>query len=408
MSAAASPLQSTLLQYKTEVIEELDSILSWWMKYMPDEKQGGFYGSVNNDNISDANAVKGLVLNSRILWAFSAAYSRTKEPSHLNFATEAYNYIVKFFVDEEYGGAYWSLNSDASVHDGRKQIYGIAFCIYGLAEYYKITNDKKALEIAIQFYEVIEKYSFDKKNNGYWEAFTRNWEAIDDVRLSDKDSNEAKTMNTHLHVVEAYANLYSVWNDEQLKKQIINLLNLFDSYFINKNNHHYNLFFDNDWNLKSTLQSYGHDIEAAWLLQQCAEIIGEENAILTFRKLALPVTNATISMIDKDGGMWYEYDAASNEMIYEKHSWPQAEAMIGFLNAYQISGDAGWLFHSLQSWNFIKQKIINRNNGEWYWGVTKDNNIMEKEKAGFWKCPYHSGRACLEVIDRVEDLLSKK
>jgi len=408
MSAAASSLQSTLLQYKTEVSHELDSILSWWMKYMPDEKQGGFYGSVNNDNIPDTNAVKGLVLNSRILWAFSAAYSRTKEQSHLNFATEAYNYIVKYFVDEEFGGAYWSLNSDGRVYDGRKQIYGIAFCIYGLAEYYKITNEKKALEIAIRFYEVIENYSFDEIKNGYREAYTRNWQPIDDLRLSDKDSNEAKTMNTHLHIVEAYANLYSVWNDEKLKKQIINLLNLFDTYFINKNNHHYNLFFDNDWNLKSTLQSYGHDIEAAWLLQQCAEIIGEENAIQTFRKLALPVTEATISMIDKDGGMWYEFEAASNEMIYEKHSWPQAEAMIGFLNAYQVSGEARWLSLSLKSWHFIKQTIINKDNGEWYWGVTKNNNIMEKEKAGFWKCPYHSGRACLEIIDRVEELLSKK
>lgn len=408
MSAAASSLQSTLLQYKTEVSHELDSILSWWMKYMPDEKQGGFYGSVNNDNIPDTNAVKGLVLNSRILWAFSAAYSHTKEQSHLNFATEAYNYIVKFFVDEEYGGAYWSLNCDGSVYDGRKQIYGIAFCIYGLAEYYKITNDNKVLEIAIRFYEGLEKYSFDDIKNGYREAYTRNWQPIDDLRLSDKDSNEAKTMNTHLHIVEAYANLYSVWNDEKLKKQIINLLNLFDTYFINKNNHHYNLFFDNDWNLKSTLQSYGHDIEAAWLLQQCAEIIGEENAIQTFRKLALPVTEATISMIDKDGGMWYEFEAASNEMIYEKHSWPQAEAMIGFLNAYQVSGEARWLSLSLKSWHFIKQTIINKDNGEWYWGVTKNNNIMEKEKAGFWKCPYHSGRACLEIIDRVEELLSKK
>lgn len=408
MSAAASSLQSTLLQYKTEVSHELDSILSWWMKYMPDEKQGGFYGSVNNDNIPDTNAVKGLVLNSRILWAFSAAYSRTKEQPHLNFAKEAYNYIVKYFVDEEFGGAYWSLNSDGRVYDGRKQIYGIAFCIYGLAAYYKITNEKKALEIAIRFYEVIENYSFDEIKNGYREAYTRNWQPIDDLRLSDKDSNEAKTMNTHLHIVEAYANLYSVWNDEKLKKQIINLLNLFDTYFINKNNHHYNLFFDNDWNLKSTLQSYGHDIEAAWLLQQCAEIIGEENAIQTFRKLALPVTEATISMIDKDGGMWYEFEAASNEMIYEKHSWPQAEAMIGFLNAYQVSGEARWLSLSLKSWHFIKQTIINKDNGEWYWGVTKNNNIMEKEKAGFWKCPYHSGRACLEIIDRVEELLSKK
>ena len=407
MTTAENSLQSTLVQYKTEVEGELHSILSWWMKYMPDQEHGGFYGSVNNDNIPDSIAVKGLVLNSRILWAFSASYAVTKNTSHLNFATKAYQYIVANFVDEEQGGVYWSLNVDGSIHDGRKQIYGIAFCIYGLAEYYKITNDKKALQIAIQFYEVIEKYSFDKKDNGYWEAFTRNWQPIDDVRLSDKDSNETKTMNTHLHVVEAYANLYAIWPEEKLKKQIINLLDIFDTHFINKNNHHLNLFFDDAWNLKSSLQSYGHDIEAAWLLQQCAEIINDKESIVKFRHLALPISQATNEGMDKDGGLWYEYEVADNEMIYEKHSWPQAEAMIGFLNTYQVSGDESWLLQSLQSWNFIKENIIDKEKGEWYWGVTKDDKKMSKEKGGFWKCPYHSGRACLEIMYRVDKLLSK-
>lgn len=407
MTTAENSLQSTLVQYKTEVEGELHSILSWWMKYMPDQEHGGFYGSVNNDNIPDSIAVKGLVLNSRILWAFSASYAVTKNKSHLDFATKAYQYIAENFVDEEQGGAYWSLNVNGSIHDGRKQIYGIAFCIYGLAEYYKITNDKKALQLAIQFYEVIEKYSFDKKDNGYWEAFTRNWQPIDDVRLSDKDSNETKTMNTHLHVVEAYANLYAIWPEEKLKKQIINLLEIFNTHFINKNNHHLNLFFDDAWNLKSTLQSYGHDIEAAWLLQQCAEIINDKESIVKFRHLALPISQATNEGMDKDGGLWYEYEVADNEMIYEKHSWPQAEAMIGFLNTYQVSGDESWLLQSLQSWNFIKENIIDKEKGEWYWGVTKDDKKMSKEKGGFWKCPYHSGRACLEIMYRVDKLLSK-
>ena len=406
MAIAENPLQPRLLQYKTEVESELHSMLNWWMKYMPDEIHGGFYGSVNNENIPESGAIKGLVLNSRILWAFSAAYPVSKNKAHADFATKAYQYIVKNFVDEELDGAYWSLNEDGSVHDGRKQIYGIAFCIYGLAEYYKITNDDAALQLAIKFYEVIEKYSFDKKDNGYWEAFTRNWKPIDDVRLSDKDSNETKTMNTHLHVVEAYANLYSVWPDAKLRQQVINLLDIFETHFVNKNNDHLHLFFDDGWNLKSSLQSYGHDIEAAWLLQQCAEIINDDKTINTFRQLALPITAATNEGMDKDGGLWYEYEAASDEMIYEKHSWPQAEAMIGFLNAYELSGDERWLQQSLQSWNFIKENIIDKENGEWFWGIKKDGSRMNKEKGGFWKCPYHSGRACLEVIRRVDQLLA--
>ncbi len=407
MAPTETSLQSKLIQYKNEVENELHSILSWWMEHMPDERQGGFYGSVSNNNVPDPTAVKGLVLNSRILWAFSAAYSLTKKKSHLNFATDAFNYIVKYFVDEEYDGAYWSVNADGSMHDGRKQIYGIAFCIYGLSEYYKITKDEKALQVAIQFYNTIEKYSFDEKRNGYIEAFTRNWQPIDDLRLSDKDNNETKTMNTHLHIVEAYANLYSVWPEEKLKKKVINLSGLFDTYFINTKNYHLNLFFDDEWNIKSAIQSYGHDIEAAWLLQQCAEIIDDENAKQKFRQLALPVSEATKEGLDNDGGLWYEYEESSNEMIYEKHSWPQAEAMIGFLNAYQLSGDENWLSKSLRSWNFIKKNIIDAKNGEWFWGITKDAEIMNKEKAGFWKCPYHNSRACLEIICRVEKVLTK-
>jgi len=389
-----------LLRYKTELTEELTDILSYWMRHTID-RSGGFYGSVNNRNMPDKAAAKGLVLNSRILWTYSAAYQLTRNLNHYKTAQRAFDYILGYFIDKEYGGAYWSVDANGKMPDGKKQIYGLAFCIYGLSEYYKISDEQQAIDTAIDLYRCIELYSFDKNRNGYIEAFTREWATISDLRLSEKDNNERKTMNTHLHIVEAYANLYSVWPDKGLKEKISNLLFLFDRYFINSTNHHLNLFFDDDWHLKSSLQSYGHDIEAAWLLQQCAEVIEDEKWMDQFRQYAAPVTDAATEGLDADGGLWYEYEPDADQLIHEKHSWPQAEAMIGFYNAYQLTEKEKYLQMSLRSWEFVKKHIKDKENGEWFWGINSDYTIIPKDKAGFWKCPYHNSRACIELVKRI-------
>lgn len=390
-----------LQQYKAELQQELAEILDYWMKYTVDHEQGGFYGSVNNENIPDKNAAKGIVLVSRICWSFSAAYRYTKQQQHYEMASRAFQYIFDHFIDREYGAVYWSVNANGTVCDGKKQIYGLAFCIYGLTEFYKISSSKAALNTAIDLYHFIEQKSFDKEHNGYIEAYTRDWQEISDLRLSDKDNNDRKTANTHLHIVEAYANLFSVWPREEVKGKIINLLSLFDAYFINKESYHLNLFFDDKWQLRSTLQSYGHDIEAAWLLQQCAEAIGHQRYSKRFSELAVPVTDAATEGLDSDGALWYEFEAATDHLIKEKHSWPQAEAMIGFYNAWQLTGNRQYLLYALHSWEFIKNYLKDKKNGEWFWGVYSNYSRMEKDKAGFWKCPYHSCRALLEVMQRI-------
>lgn len=397
-----------LLKYKSELEEELNAVLSYWMNYTVDKEFGGFYGSVNNENIPDKSAPKGVVLHGRILWTFSAAFRLTNNLEHFNTAKKAYEFIVNNFLDIEYGGVYWSVDANGKMLEGKKQIYGLAFCIYGLSEYYKISQEKNAMEKAIDLFAQIEHASFDEEKNGYIEALTREWTEIGDLRLSEKDNNERKTMNTHLHIIEAYANLFTVWPDNKLKERVVNLLNLFDLYFINKESYHLNLFFDDDWNLKSTLQSYGHDIEASWLLQQCAEIIQHQDFENKFKKLALPVTEAAAEGLDSDGGLWYEYEQESSKLIYEKHSWPQAEAMIGFFNAYQLTGNEKNLQMSLNSWEFVKNYLKDNDGGEWFWGVNKDYSVMKKDKAGFWKCPYHNSRACMELISRINNILNGK
>lgn len=295
---------------------------------------------------------------------------------------------------------FWSLHSDGTPKDTKNQIYAIAFTIYGLTEYYGFSKEEKSLGIAINLYKKIQEHSDVPINKGYIEAFTHDWEKIDDLPLSDKDVNEKKTMNTHLRTMEAYANLYKVWRDETLLKNSLKLLQVIDSHFINEKTVHLRLFFDKNWIEKPDVISYGHDIAAAWLLQ-CAEITADEALIQRYKKHAIELTVSTIEGIDSDGGLWYELDTKNNELMAEKHCWPQAELIIGFYNTYELTRDETYLKIVLKNCEFIKKYILDTKKAEWHWGINSDYSLIQKDKAGFWKCPYHNGRACMEIINRI-------
>jgi mannobiose 2-epimerase len=392
-------MQQTL---KAALQKELTSILSYWMKYTPDEANGGFYGKLGNDNIPVPGAVKGAVLNARILWTFAAAYNASANPLYLAMADRAYHYFSAHFIDETYGGVYWTVEANGVPAATKKQVYAIAFALYAYSEYYKATRSPAVLATAIDLHKSIATHSYDPVYGGYFEAFTREWGPVSDLRLSDKDANEKKTMNTHLHVVEAYTNLYTIWPDAALRTQIQGLLQLFHDKIIDQKSGHLHLFFDEQWNVKGNNVSYGHDIEASWLLLEAAVIIKEEALIAQYRRLAIVIANATISDgLDKDGGLWYEYETAREHMVTEKHWWPQAEALVGFINAWELQPQARYLQHALNTWQFIDRHLIDKTHGEWYWGVYKDYRIMPEDKAGLWKCPYHNVRACLEGIRRL-------
>ena len=394
---------SKLKELKSELLVELDSILKYWSKNTIDNQNGGFIGQIDFNDHLIASAEKGSVLNARILWSFSASYQVTKNEEHKKLATRAFEFLSKYFYDVEFGGLFWSINADKTPKDTKNQIYALAFAIYGLTEYYVISKEEKALEMAINLYLQIQRHSYDPVNGGYLEAFTREWKPIADLRLSDKDANEKKTMNTHLHIVEAYANLFKVWKDKKLQNVIVELLATIEERFINTETGHLRLFFNEEWIEKLDVISYGHDIEAAWLLLQCAEISEDKTLIANYKKHAIQMAEVTQEGLDTDGGLWYELEPKNNELIAEKHWWVQAEALIGFYNAYQLTGDEKYLDLVLKNWDFIKKYILDQKNGEWFWGVNGDYSLIEKDKAGFWKCPYHNSRACLELILRIKD-----
>lgn len=394
-------METQIQTLKSQVRNELHAILKYWSTETIDARNGGFVGEIDYNQNKNYEADKGAVLHARILWSFSAAYAVTQDKEHKTLAQRAFEYMRQYFYDAEHGGIFWSIQFDGQPKDTKNQIYAIAFTIYGLAEYYKISNDYKALELAKSLYQKIEHYSFDRQKGGYFEAFTRDWQPMEDLRLSVKDANEKKTMNTHLHIVEAYANLYQVWPDLELKANIKGLLDVMSNYFIDKETWHLKLFFDENWFEKPDVISYGHDIEAAWLLQWCAEAIEDKTLIERYKKYAVAIAEVTKEGLDIDGGLWYEFDTKENKLIAEKHWWPQAELLIGMINAYQLTHKKEYLQIALNNFRFIQNYIIDKEHGEWKWGIDRDYSEIAKDKAGFWKCPYHNSRACMELLKRL-------
>ena len=378
-----------------------DNILRYWIDKVTDNEHGGYYGRVDGHDQVHPEAEKGAILNGRILWAFSAAYRVLKKQEYLDAATRAKDYILDHFADKEYGGVYWSLDCEGKPLDTKKQTYAIGFVIYGLSEYARATGDKQALDAAIKLYHDIEAHAYDAINGGYVEALTREWNPIADMRLSDKDENGAKTMNTHLHVIEPYTNLYRVWPSKELRESIHRLLDVFTDKLYNKETHHLDLFFDNEWHGRRNIESYGHDIEATWLLWETALVLGEDDVKTKLEPIVVDLAKAADEGLQPDGSMIYEHWKDTGKTDRQRQWWVLCENVIGHANLYQYFHDTSALKVAKDCWTFIDKHLVDHVNGEWHWAVDDNGKInLEDDKAGFWKCPYHNSRMCLEIIER--------
>ncbi len=385
--------------------EVTTNILPYWINYMIDYEYGGFYGSRDFYNHLQTGASKGAVLNTRILWTFSKAYNELKNNQYLTVATRAYEYIEKYFRDPIYDGIFWELDFEGKPINTQKYCYTQGFWIYGLVEYYRATQNEEALQTALKIFSILEEKALDKERNGYVEAFARDWTSTGNVRISEKDLNENKTYNTHLHLLEPFTQLYLVSGNPQVGKALENLTILMFEKFYNPTNGHFHLFFDDDWNVKGDLISYGHDIEGSWLLWEALEALNNDNLKAKYKNSVLQIVEVSArESIDTDGGQFYEGNSIGLTDT-DKHWWPQAETVIGFINAFQITGNEKYLDWAINTWNFIDSYIIDKENGEWHWRVDKNRKPYTNEvKAGFWKCPYHNSRACFEIINRLSKL----
>ena len=384
------------------------NILSFWQERMVDYQQGGFYGRIDGYNVLHPDAEKGAVLNARILWTFAAAARVLNNTPYRILAARAYDYLMQWFMDREQGGVYWSLNADGTPLDTKKQTYAIAFAIYGLAEYVRLTNNQEALNAAIRLFEDLEAHAYKFENekmskckNGYVEALTRDWQPIADMRLSEKDENGVFTMNTHLHVLEAYTNLYRVLKNvqrddvqgtkERITKQLRTLIDIFANRIFDPATGHLMLFFDEKWQPSNTHTSPGHDIEAAWLLHEALEVFGDEELL----NQTLPVIHSLAQ-------------AAEEDIMDEKEWWCYAEAVVGYIDQWKLYQEEKPIESNINlelaemAFHYIQTHLMDRENGEWFWTILPDGTPdRTHDKAGFWKCPYHNSRMCIEIIERL-------
>ncbi len=388
-----------------------NNILRFWLDQMQDTEHGGFYGQMTGRGQLVKTADKGAILSARILWSFSAAYRVLHKPEYLDAATRMKDYILEHFYDKEYGGTYWSTDYLGQAKDTKKQFYAIGFMIYGLSEYARATGDREALDYAIQLYECIEEHAFDPQWGGYIEACTREWGTIADMRLSDLDANYPKSQNTHLHIIEPYTNLLrclkelhaaesSIFN---LQSSIFNLINIFTDRILNPETHHLDLFFEMDWTRGAgRLESYGHDIECSWLMHEAALVLGDKKIIEKVEPVVLAVAKASEKGLQPDGSMIHEANLDTGYVDDDLHWWVQAENVVGWLNIYQHFGDEKALQRAVAGWEYIKRNLIDYEHGEWFWSRRKDGTLnLDDDHAGFWKCPYHNSRMCLETIERM-------
>ena len=344
---------------KQEMEEELVSnILPFWINRMTDEVNGGFYGRITGREEVKPEAEKGAILNARILWTFSAAYRLLRRPEYLETATRAKRTLIDRFYDNEFGGVYWSLDYKGNPLDTKKQIYALGFAIYGLSEYARATGDDEALAYAIRLFETIEEHSFDPVKNGYCEALTREWGEIADMRLSAKDENERKTMNTHLHILEPYTNLFRIWKDARLEKQLRNLIGLFTERILNIKTGHLELFFNDDWVSKYRIVSYGHDIEASWLIHEAALVLGDKELLEKVEPLVEYIAAAADEGLTPDGSMIYETFLDKGKTDTDRHWWVQAENVVGHANLYKPFDDEVAMQKALRCWAFIKLHLV--------------------------------------------------
>jgi cellobiose epimerase len=390
-------------QLRDSIVRELQgNLLPFWRERSLDHAHGGFVAEMANDGALNESAPKGLILNARLLWSFSTLYSELADERDLALARRASEYLETFFRDRKFGGYMWRVAQDGSVLDSSKKIYGQAFCIYALSEYRRATGDAEPLRAAAELCNLIEQYAHDDRSGGYIEALAADWSPAGDLRLSDKDMNVAKSMNNHLHILEAYTNLYRIWPNPVVAARLRELIGLFGSKMLSQAGH-FDLFFDEDWKIRSNSYTYGHDIEGAWLLCDAAEALHDENLLAQATRWAVNIAHAVASeALDRDGGLAYE--GRGGEVVNSgREWWPQAEAILGFWYAYRITKDENYAEIAACLWEFIQRCMVDRVQGEWFWRVFADGSVDQEEpKISEWKDPYHGIRMCLKMLRLLE------
>jgi mannobiose 2-epimerase len=393
---------------REQAVAELRSIATWWLEHAFDSQQGGFVGEIDSQGRQNQNANKGVVLNSRILWFFSELCVIDSNPKYREAADRAFDYLLNCFDDQSGAGAFWELAPDGAVIDSRKQVYAQAFCIYAFCAYFRLTAEPLAISKALEYFKIIENRALDRTRNGYFEGFSRNWQKISTVHSAAGDINGPKPMNTQLHLLEAYTSLLRVNPSEPVKQALRNLICLFCENIFDPVGGHLRYLFDANWNVISSVISYGHDIEASWLLWEASEVLGDRDLADRTSPIIHQLAKSCLHRgLGESGQLCEEYEPWTQKRSVVGVWWIQAEAIVGFLNAWRLTGNDAYQTAANQVWSYINSHLKDHQYGEWR--PHHPSHQVDRKlhyKAGAWKGPYHNGRAMIEAC-RQFDLMSK-
>ena len=385
----------------SEARNELENHIAPFWAGLRDDENGGFYGYLSCGLELDKKADKGVILHSRILWFFSKCYIVLKDEKYKELAFHAFEYVKNHCIDYDNGGVYWMTDCKGNPSDTMKHTYNIAFAVYALSCYYNAVGDRFALDLAYKLFSDIEENTRDEY--GYREAFTKEWELIPNDALSENGLMADKTMNTILHLIEAYTELYKAGHSERVAERLKFLLGQMKDKVFDPERNALKVFFDTKLDVIGDIHSYGHDIETTWLIDLACDTLGDRELIADWADRDLKISENILNIALEDGALNNERE--NDRIDRTRVWWVQAESVVGFTNAYQHSGDKKFLDAARTVWEYIKAHIIDkREGGEWYSELTFEGTPHEwKEIVGPWKCPYHNGRMCMELISRGVD-----
>jgi mannobiose 2-epimerase len=397
----AASLTERLAVLAERMMRELcDDLIPFWLA-LYDPQHGGHYGHVDLAGTINRTAPKTAIVVARLLWFLSTVGYVFGDGRCLEQAARTKAFLLNRVYDRARGGLFWAVTHDGRPADPTKHLYAQAFGIYSLSSHAATAGDAEALGAAKELFVLLES-RVRRAEGGYAEAFDAAWQPIEDRRIAWQGGARTITANSHIHLVEAYTALVRAWPSPGPRAALADLVRFILDRFVTPDGTSLYQALDADLRPLPSAPSFGHDIEASWLLDDAGDALGDAALQQRLRRVAASLATAAASRAQlRDGGFLSSAIRADAASVPPRVWWVQAEAIVGLVNVAQQGGPPGMMTRAEALWGFIERVMIDRENGEWFEAVDGNGRpLPDRPKVGPWKEPYHQARACLEIMRR--------
>lgn len=399
--------------------------LPFWESRGCDKEFGGFLTSYDRQGNPTGDGMKYIVSQARMIWGHSALYDYFPERKELlETAKQGVDFVIKHFWDSEFGGWIWTTDRKGNPINRCKVVYGASFMIYALSQYGLSSGDNRGQEYAIRTFDLLQKYAADAANGGYYENLEADWSISEDGYAA----GDRKSLDIHMHLMEAFTTLYKLTCQEIHHRRLNEVINVILNYMVNMKSgcgwNQFDLAFHpipaiairHTWNddrggsrqfLDSQqTTSYGHNMELSWLLNRAAQVLGDVPD--RFHKITRLLCEHTLKYgIDyENGGIYRDGLHEGPAVVLDKEWWQNCEVLVGFLDAFQITGNERCWEAFENCWEFANDRMINHAVGEWMQLLSRTGDVIIGDMGNPWEVIYHTGRTLLECLGRLDTLLS--